>query len=66
MFNGNGIFVSHILTKDHGLSHPQGLTIGPDNKLYVTHGQMKATEILVVQMSTLQNDVEQCNTISYV
>jgi DNA-binding beta-propeller fold protein YncE len=65
MFTRDGVFVRHIVTSEHGLVHPQGLTISDDLHLFITHGHLKASEILVFKLT---NDVEYAHNdvISYV
>ncbi|XP_045162506.2 tripartite motif-containing protein 2-like isoform X2 [Mercenaria mercenaria] len=65
MFTRDGVFVRHLVTSEHGLVHPQGLTISEDLHLYITHGHLKACEILVFKLT---NDIDYTNSdiISYV
>lgn len=51
MFSRDGIFIRHVVTSQHGLVHPQGLTISPDLHMYVSHGHLKANEILVFKLT---------------
>ncbi|WAR15530.1 TRIM2-like protein [Mya arenaria] len=66
IFNRDGEFIRHLLTGKNGLVHPQGLTISPDNYLYVTHGHLKATEIVIFKLTFKSSDKSDCNIISYV
>ena len=59
MFTRDGVFVRHIVTSEHGLVHPQGLTISEDLHLYITHGHLKASEILKFKLT---NDAEYKST----
>lgn len=51
MFTKDGEFIRHIVTNDHGLIHPQGLRIDKHLTMYITHGHIKATEVLVFKLS---------------
>ena len=51
MFDNDGEFICHLMTPSIGLQHPQGLAISPELDLYVTHGDLKATEILTIKLS---------------
>lgn len=51
MFSSSGTFLRHLLSEGHGLNRPQGLHISADRKLYVTHGRMKANEVLVFDLT---------------
>lgn len=50
LFSRRGVFIRHLVTSTHGLSRPKGITLSPDFTLYVTHGDLKATEILVIKL----------------
>ena len=50
MFCRNGLFVCHVITKYHGLVHPQGVTLSSDLNLFVTHGHLKASEVKVFKL----------------
>ena len=69
MFSRDGVFMRNIVTNDHGLLHPQGLRIDPTLNMYITHGHLKATEVLVFKLSnndTLYNTREYLEIISHV
>lgn len=51
MFTVEGKFIRHIVTSDHGLIHPQGIRIDKNLNMYITHGHLKATEVLVFKLS---------------
>lgn len=51
MFSQDGVFIRNIVTNDHGLVHPQGLRIDSSMNMYITHGHLKATEVLVFKLS---------------
>lgn len=65
MFSREGILIRHLVTSDHGLVHPQALTVSQDLHMYITHGYLKANEILVYKLTDTL-DYEYCNIISYV
>jgi tripartite motif-containing protein 2/3 len=56
MLTRDGVFVRHIVTSEHGLVHPQGLTISEDLHLYITHGHLKASEILKFKLTNDSED----------
>ncbi|KAK3095422.1 hypothetical protein FSP39_014468 [Pinctada imbricata] len=47
LFSSDGEFRCHLLTSEDGLLHPQGVILSTDGKMFVTHGQMKANEVIV-------------------
>lgn len=49
-FNQNGEFIRHLVTDSDGIKRPQGVFMTEDMKLYVTHGDIKATQIIVFDM----------------
>lgn len=51
MFTRDGIFLRHIVKSDHGLLHPQGIKIDSNLYMYVTHGHLKATEVVIFKLS---------------
>ena len=65
LYNSKGTFVRHILTSLHGLIHPQGVAFSPDFTLYVTHGHLKAHEILSIKLTAL-SDHKDTEIISHV
>ncbi|XP_045163835.2 tripartite motif-containing protein 3-like [Mercenaria mercenaria] len=65
MFSREGVFIRHVVTSEHGLVHPQGLTISHDLYMYISHGHLKANEILVYKLSDAL-DYEYSNIIHYV
>lgn len=69
MFTKDGEFIRHIVTNDHGLIHPQGLRIDQSLNMYITHGHLKATEVLVFKLSdygTISPQTEYLEIISHV
>ncbi|XP_064596505.1 uncharacterized protein LOC135463113 [Liolophura sinensis] len=60
MFNSSGVFLRHLLSEGHGLNRPQGLHISVDGKLYVTHGKMKASEVLVFDLTEGEEGGRRC------
>ncbi|XP_064595824.1 uncharacterized protein LOC135462529 [Liolophura sinensis] len=58
MFSPRGGFLRNLVTRNHGLKRPQGVHISDDQKLYITHGRMKASEILVFDLQDSNNDAE--------
>ncbi|XP_052099379.1 tripartite motif-containing protein 2-like [Mytilus californianus] len=49
-FSKDGEFVRQIITKHDGIFHPQGISISPDMKLFITHGSLKAREVKVFNL----------------
>lgn len=66
VFNRDGVFVRHVVCSKHGLLHPQGVTVTTDNHLVVTHGHLKATEILVFRLAIESTKSIICDIIEYV
>lgn len=64
MFTQEGVFVRHIVTSKHGLVHPQGLTISHDMYMYVSHGNLKASEIIILKLTNYA-DSEDVEMISH-
>lgn len=48
MFASDGKFLQHLVTAEKGLCRPQGVSmkLGHDPRLYVTHGDLRAHEVL--------------------
>ncbi|KAL5010075.1 hypothetical protein ScPMuIL_012380 [Solemya velum] len=48
MFGEDGTFIQHLVTAEKGLCRPQGISMkfGHDPRLYVTHGDLRAHEVL--------------------
>ncbi|KAL4221050.1 hypothetical protein ACF0H5_019312 [Mactra antiquata] len=65
MYTRDGVFSRHLVTSEHGVVHPQGLAITSDNYLYVTHGHLKASEILMFKLCSRLN-YSSSDFISYV
>ena len=65
VFTRDGTFLRHIVTAEDGLVHPQGLAIDDRNRLYVTHGHLKASQVLVLKISK-DADAIYPNIISHV
>ncbi|KAH3827037.1 tripartite motif-containing protein 2-like [Dreissena polymorpha] len=66
VFTRDGVFIRHMLCSKHGLLHPQGVTVTTDNHLVVTHGHLKATEILVFRLAIESTKPYRCDIIEYV
>jgi len=49
-FSRSGEFIRHLVTAHDGLRLPQGIFLTPDYKLYVTHGGLKAKEVIVYDL----------------
>ncbi|XP_062567525.1 tripartite motif-containing protein 2-like [Saccostrea cucullata] len=47
LFSKRGEFLRNIVSAEDGLLHPQGVALSGDMHLFVTHGKMKATEVIV-------------------
>lgn len=65
LFSKEGIFVQHIITGSSGLYRPQAIATRKavaETMLYVTHGDMKASQILVYKVrdaeKVIKTDVE--------
>lgn len=65
MYTRDGQLGRHLVTSEHGLVHPQGLAISSDNHLYVTHGHLKASEILMFKLGN-RLDYSSSGIISHV
>lgn len=46
LFTKRGDFVNHIVTANQGIYRPQGVALSSDLKLYITHGDIKACEVI--------------------
>ncbi|XP_029645666.1 tripartite motif-containing protein 2-like isoform X2 [Octopus sinensis] len=57
-FDQRGQWIREALSSCHRLRHPQGLALTSDNKLCVSHGERKATEIAFFDI-TKANEIEQ-------
>lgn len=57
-FDQRGQWIRETLCCYHRLRHPQGLALTSDNKLCVSHGERKATEIAFFDISNA-NEIEQ-------
>lgn len=53
LFSKSGQFIRHLVMSLDGLNHPQGVDLTPNHRLLVTHGGLKAHEVLVYD---LRND----------
>ena len=51
LYSKDGEFICHILTKEDEIFHPQGISVSHDNKLFVTHGSLKACEVKVFTLN---------------
>lgn len=51
LYSKDGEFICHILTKDDEIFHPQGISVSNDNKLFITHGSLKACEVKVFTLN---------------
>lgn len=51
LFSRTGEFLRNIVSTEDGLFHPQGVALSSDMQLFVTHGKMKATEVIVYSFS---------------
>lgn len=56
LYNRQGVFIRHIVTPVHGLVHPQGIALSPDFTLFITHGRLKASEILTVKLTAVHTE----------
>ena len=65
LYSRQGVFTRHLVTSLHGLTHPQGIALSPDFTLYVTHGHLKAYEILVIKL-TASEEYKRTEVISHV
>ena len=59
VFSIDGVFLQHVLTATSGLSRPKSVAIRPAHvrKLYIAHGGLRSTEILVYRLVTGQPNI---------
>ncbi|XP_033745605.1 E3 ubiquitin-protein ligase TRIM71-like [Pecten maximus] len=53
-FSKSGQFIRHLVTSLDGLNHPQGVYLTSNFRLLVTHGGLKAHEVLVYDLRSSQ------------
>ena len=60
MFHEDGSFVQHLVTAKNGVKRPRGVAVrcAHNRKLYVTHGDLRATEVLVYRMTLNGTEVK--------
>ncbi|XP_041371856.1 E3 ubiquitin-protein ligase TRIM71-like isoform X1 [Gigantopelta aegis] len=53
MFHADGTFMQHLVTAKNGVKRPRGVAVrcAHNRKLFVTHGGLRATEVLVFRMT---------------
>jgi len=68
LFSSDGTFLRHLVTHDHGLLHPKGVKVDGNLYMYVTHGHLKATEVVIFKRSNIFSsiDFDTHDIISYV
>ena len=59
VFSIDGVFLQHALTATSGLSRPKSVAIRPAHvrKLYIAHGGLRSTEVLVYRLLTGQPSI---------
>ncbi|XP_071119205.1 tripartite motif-containing protein 2-like [Haliotis cracherodii] len=59
MFSSKGGFIQDLVTSDSGLRNPAGLSVrcAHNRKLYITHGELRASEVIVFKLIPEENDV---------
>ncbi|XP_061194106.1 tripartite motif-containing protein 3-like [Saccostrea echinata] len=57
LFSSKGEFLRNLVSAEDGLLHPQGVGLSSDMHLFVTHGKMKATEVIVYSFNDNHNEV---------
>lgn len=57
LFSKNGEFLRNIVSSEDGLFHPQGVALSSDMRLFVTHGKLKATEVIVYSFNDDENEM---------
>lgn len=62
MYTRDGVFIRELVSAENGLIHPQGIIISDDLHLYVSHGHLKANEILTYKL----NYSEDCNSSKFI
>ncbi|KAK7482115.1 hypothetical protein BaRGS_00026580 [Batillaria attramentaria] len=56
VFTRHGQFVRHLLTSAHEVRHPQGLALSSQHRLYVTHGGLKASKVILFDLVSDTNN----------
>lgn len=64
-FTRDGTFVCHIVTKHDDIFHPQGVSVSDCMKLYLTHGSLKAVEVMVFTLKPTIRTVTSSSTTSF-
>ncbi|XP_033746707.1 tripartite motif-containing protein 3-like [Pecten maximus] len=63
-FSKSGQFIRHLVTSLDGLTHPQGLCLTSNLRLLVTHGGLKAHEVLVYDLrNNTRSDTTSSDTV---
>lgn len=59
MFSSKGGFIQDLVTSDSGLRNPAGLSVrcAHNRKLYITHGELRASEVIVFKLIPEENDI---------
>lgn len=52
-FTRDGTFLCHIVTRQDDIFHPQGISVSDSMKMYVTHGSLKAVEVMVFTLKPI-------------
>ncbi|XP_041362214.1 tripartite motif-containing protein 2-like [Gigantopelta aegis] len=50
VFSQTGGFSCQLVTSSNGLHHPQGVAISSNQNLYITHGDLKSSQIMVFKL----------------
>ncbi|XP_060079420.1 tripartite motif-containing protein 3-like [Ylistrum balloti] len=62
-FSKSGQFIRHLVTSIDKLVHPQGVCITSNFRLLVTHGGLKANEVLVYDLRNNKSDTSSLDTV---
>ncbi|XP_069100957.1 tripartite motif-containing protein 2-like isoform X2 [Argopecten irradians] len=62
LFSKSGQFIRHLVMSLDGVNHPQGVDLTPNHRLLVTHGGLKAHEVLVYDLRNNKSKVTSAET----
>ncbi|OWF35714.1 tripartite motif-containing protein 3-like isoform X2 [Mizuhopecten yessoensis] len=65
-FSKTGQFIRHLVTSSDGVMHPQGVCLTSNLRLLVTHGGLKAHEVLVYDLRNNKTDNTSPDTLVFV
>lgn len=55
VFTRRGQFARHLVTSAHKLRHPQGVALSPNHQLLVSHGGLKASRVMVLNLTSISD-----------